>query len=426
MLTDDSIPNQDGSLPSVARDDRIVINVSGMIFETRSRTLSRFPNTLLGCPERRGLYYVRESNEYFFNRNRSAFDAILYYYQSFGRLRRPDDVPMGIFREEVEFFDLDEKIIQALLVTEGYVEEKVRELPSGSFKRKVWLLFEYPESSAVATCLAVWSMTIIVLAILASIVESMPSVQKAWVDETSTSNHTATAINLNNSRSFRDPWFVLEVAFNSWFTFEYCVRFCAAPKKFRFFISLLNLIDLTAVTPFYIMLVVDNSRLSTVSILRILRIVRVFRMFKLSRYSRSLQIIGYCVFESMRELGLLILCLFFTVVVSATLIFYVEIDVEGTGFTSIPATFWFSIQTITTIGYGDLVPETIPGKLMSAACMIFGALTLALPVLTFVSNFNKLYYRNMHESNHGSIGGKTRVIEPEIIAKVISVDSKVE
>lgn len=70
---------------------------------------------------------------------------------------------------------------------------------------------------------------------------------------------------------------------------------------------------------------------------------------------------------------------------------------SDTHFISVPATFWFSIQTITTIGYGDMVPHSPLAKLMSAACAIFGAVTLALPVLTFVSNFNTLYYKNIME-----------------------------
>ena len=145
------------------------------------------------------------------------------------------------------------------------------------------------------------------------------------------------------------------------------------------------------------MLLLNKSETNSVAVLRILRVVRVFRIFKLSRYSKSLQIIGYCVLESVRELGLLILCLFFTVIISASLLYYIELGSSETHFISVPATFWFSLQTITTIGYGDMVPHSPFAKLMSAACAIFGALTLALPVLTFVSNFNTLYYKNIME-----------------------------
>ncbi|KXJ25165.1 Potassium voltage-gated channel subfamily A member 1 [Exaiptasia diaphana] len=96
-------------------DDRIVINVSGQIFETREETLARFPNSLLGSHGKRHNYYIPEFNEYFFNRNRTAFEAILYYYQSHGKLRRPNEVPIKVFKQEIEFFELGDDILHAML-----------------------------------------------------------------------------------------------------------------------------------------------------------------------------------------------------------------------------------------------------------------------------------------------------------------------
>lgn len=81
--------------------ERVIINVSGLRVETQLRTLERFPDTLLGDPSRRDRYFDPLRNEYFFDRNRPSFDAILYYYQSAGRLRRPINVPLDVFSEEV-------------------------------------------------------------------------------------------------------------------------------------------------------------------------------------------------------------------------------------------------------------------------------------------------------------------------------------
>ena len=81
--------------------ERVIINVSGLRVETQLRTLERFPDTLLGDPARRDRYFDPLRNEYFFDRNRPSFDAILYYYQSAGRLRRPINVPLDVFSEEV-------------------------------------------------------------------------------------------------------------------------------------------------------------------------------------------------------------------------------------------------------------------------------------------------------------------------------------
>lgn len=77
--------------------ERVVINISGLRFETQLKTLSQFPETLLGDPKKRMRYFDPLRNEYFFDRNRPSFDAILYYYQSGGRLRRPVNVTLDIF-----------------------------------------------------------------------------------------------------------------------------------------------------------------------------------------------------------------------------------------------------------------------------------------------------------------------------------------
>lgn len=84
------------------------LQVSGLRFETQLRTLNQFPDTLLGDPARRIRYFDPLRNEYFFDRNRPSFDAILYYYQSGGRLRRPVNVPLDVFSEEIKFYELGE------------------------------------------------------------------------------------------------------------------------------------------------------------------------------------------------------------------------------------------------------------------------------------------------------------------------------
>jgi hypothetical protein len=86
--------------------DKVIINVSGLRFETRASTLQRYPHTLLGDKQRRALFFDYMNNEYFFERHRSSFEAILYFYQSGGRLTRPEHISAEIFLEEIKFFDL--------------------------------------------------------------------------------------------------------------------------------------------------------------------------------------------------------------------------------------------------------------------------------------------------------------------------------
>lgn len=89
--------------------DKVIINVSGLRFETRASTLQRYPHTLLGDKQRRAHFFDYMNNEYFFERHRSSFEAVLYFYQSGGRLARPENISAEIFLEEIKFFDLGKR-----------------------------------------------------------------------------------------------------------------------------------------------------------------------------------------------------------------------------------------------------------------------------------------------------------------------------
>lgn len=154
--------------------ERVVLNVAGMRFETRARTLGRFPDTLLGDPARRGRFYDGARREYFFDRHRPSFDAVLYYYQSGGRLRRPAHVPLDVFLEEVAFYGLGTAALARLREDEGCPMQPERPLPRRAFARQLWLLFEFPESSQAARVLAVVSVLVILVSIVVFCLETLP------------------------------------------------------------------------------------------------------------------------------------------------------------------------------------------------------------------------------------------------------------
>ena len=100
-------------------NQRIVINVSGLRFETQLKTLANFENTLLGNPQKRNRYFDLLRNEYFFDRSRPSFHSILYYYQSNGYLKRPANVPLDVFTEEIKFYELGEEAFNKFIEDEG-------------------------------------------------------------------------------------------------------------------------------------------------------------------------------------------------------------------------------------------------------------------------------------------------------------------
>ena len=401
-LTDDENLHPDdgpGAGGEYECSERVVINVSGLRFETQLKTLNQFPETLLGNPDRRNRYYDPLRNEYFFDRNRPSFDAILYYYQSGGRLRRPVNVPLDVFSEEIKFYELGEEAIEKYKADEGFIREEEKPLPDNEFQKRVWLLFEYPESSMAARLIAIFSVTIILLSIVIFCLETLPQF-KHYKLTNETINGTRHTIEEDDIPKFNEPFFVIETACIVWFTSELLVRFASCPEKLGFFKNIMNLIDIVAIIPYFITLgtvVADESKTNnqamSLAILRVIRLVRVFRIFKLSRHSKGLQILGQTLKASMRELGLLIFFLFIGVILFSSAVYFAEADSKDSHFKSIPDAFWWAVVTMTTVGYGDMRPIGVWGKLVGSLCAIAGVLTIALPVPVIVSNFNYFYHR---------------------------------
>ncbi|XP_010562029.1 PREDICTED: potassium voltage-gated channel subfamily A member 4 isoform X2 [Haliaeetus leucocephalus] len=387
--------------------ERVVINVSGLRFETQLKTLAQFPETLLGDPAKRGRYFDPLRNEYFFDRNRPSFDAILYYYQSGGRLKRPVNVPFDIFTEEVKFYQLGEEAMLKFREDEGFVkEEEDKALPENEFKRQVWLLFEYPESSSPARGIAIVSVLVILISIVIFCLETLPEFRddKEFVMSLSLGkglSNESLHLDAGEHTIFNDPFFIVETVCIIWFSFEFTVRCFACPSKAHFFKNIMNIIDIVSILPYFITLGTDlaqeqgsnGQQAMSFAILRIIRLVRVFRIFKLSRHSKGLQILGHTLRASMRELGLLIFFLFIGVILFSSAVYFAEADEPATHFQSIPDAFWWAVVTMTTVGYGDMKPITVGGKIVGSLCAIAGVLTIALPVPVIVSNFNYFYHR---------------------------------
>lgn len=166
----------------------------------------------------------------------------------------------------------------------------------------------------------------------------------------------------------------------------------------------MNSIDLCAIVPYFITLgtvltedkqaeeaaIVVQLRASvlgasgqdkgaSLAMLRVIRLVRVFRIFKLSRHSKGLQILGLTLKSSIRELGLLVFFLLIGIILFSSAVYYAESGSERSNFKSIPDAFWWALVTMTTVGYGDMVPLSFWGKIVGSLCAIAGVLTLALP-----------------------------------------------
>lgn len=404
-LNDSDREIEPDELYELGKDDFLFINVCGMKYVTLKKTIERYPATLLGDKNRRDQHFSKMWNAYFFDRNRQCFESILYYYQSDGILVRPPQVPMEIFIEEVTFFDLGEDEIYKLRTTEGYVPPSNNEvLPKNIWQRRVWELMEYPDSSRAARVFATVSVMIIVLSVIVFCLETMPEFSTHRMVKTGNGTFTLKRF---PPHKYAQPWFTLEVLCISWFTLEYVIRLLSSPCKKTFIKSILNMIDLLAILPYLISMSV------TAGVLRIFRLVRIFRIFKLSRHSNGLQILGKTLQASVSELGMLIFFLVLGVILFSSAMYYAE-NGQNEMFQSIPDAFWYSIVTMTTVGYGDKSPVTLYGKIVGSLCAVSGVLTIALPVPVIVSKFTFYCKRDQLSNNFTSL--ETQILWPPLVS----------
>ena len=168
------------------------------------------------------------------------------------------------------------------------------------------------------------------------------------------------------------------------FSLEYVGRLwtCTASKAFaapikgrlRFIRRPMSVVDLLSVLPFYLPFLGVDFR-----VLRALRLFRIIRVVKVGRYYSSLQLIGKVFRQKKEELVLTTCLMMLLLLLSASTMYYCEHDAQPNAFSSIPATFWWAVSTLTTVGYGDVYPITPIGKLMGSVIAILGIGMFAFP-----------------------------------------------
>lgn len=170
-------------------------------------------------------------------------------------------------------------------------------------------------------------------------------------------------------------FFVVEYAFTILFTIEYTVRVAVSPRPLKYMLSVWGIIDLLSVIPFYVGLVAPDYHYLLV--LRLFRLLRVFRILKLFRFIREAQFLFNSLSASAHKIGVFLFAVLTIVVLLGTVMYVVEGD--DNGFTSIPQSIYWTVVTITTVGYGDITPQSTFGKFIATIVMLCGYAIIAIP-----------------------------------------------
>ncbi|XP_053383374.1 potassium voltage-gated channel protein Shaw-like isoform X14 [Mercenaria mercenaria] len=427
-------------------DNRVIMNVGGIRHETYKATLKKIPATRLSRLTEALANYDPVLNEYFFDRHPGVFAQILNYYRS-GKLHYPTDVCGPLFEEELEFWGLDSNQVEPCCwmtytthrdtqdvlgildrldldtdkPTEDDImkkfgwEEQHRAGELNFWQRiqpKIWALFDEPYSSTSAKIIAVVSVFFIIVSILSFCLKTHPEM-RVPVLSNATTNISDKNISWRLEKQRTEPheaFFYIECVSNAWFTFEIIIRFVVAPIKLDFLKAPVNIIDIVATLSFYLDFLLTKLKQES-DILEFFSIIRIMRLYKLTRHFAGLKILIHTFKASAKELVLLIFFLVLGIVVFAALIFYAErIQYNPTNdFESIPVGLWWAIVTMTTVGYGDMVPKTYVGMFVGSLCALTGVLTIALPVPVIVSNFALFY---SHTQARSKLPKKRRRVLP--------------
>jgi voltage-gated potassium channel len=166
-----------------------------------------------------------------------------------------------------------------------------------------------------------------------------------------------------------------EWGFTVLFTIEYLLRLFSVRRPLRYALSAYGIIDLIAILPSYISLLLPGTQ--NLLVIRLLRLLRIFRVLKLAEYLHESRTLVYALRASARKIFVFLLTVVTIVVVVGTLMYVIE--GEEHGFTNIPLSIYWAVVTLTTVGYGDLAPATTAGRALAAVLMLTGYGIIAVP-----------------------------------------------
>ena len=174
---------------------------------------------------------------------------------------------------------------------------------------------------------------------------------------------------------YRYEFSVLEWILTILFSLEFLLRIWISPKPLKYIFSFWGAVDFLSILPTYLSLIVHSYHYFL--IVRIFRLLRVFRILKLARFNTEMLVLVRALKASRHKIGIFVMTVLSIVTIMGTVMYVIEGGEKG--FTSIPQSIYWAIVTVTTVGYGDMVPSSALGKFISSIAMIVGFAIIAVP-----------------------------------------------
>ena len=398
-----------GKTAKCTKAQRLILNVGGVIFETLEATLSVHPNTLLGDPERRIKYLNHHTGEFIFHRRFTCFDAILFFYQSNGILAKPQTVDQLTFESELVFFEIPLVKSKSLPHTHCKLAQPKRGWQQGeTMVRTLRRLFNRPFSSPLSSIIATLNILVTILLISEFCVSTLSKNRRlSPVDPVSV---------LRKGERFK-ALAAAELSCMLFLNVDFVIRLLLSQQRFRFLISHLSIIDIVTMLSYHCSVLLSNLNIGFRDgyYLHLLRQIRILQMFRLSRYNHGFRSLLQTISRSLTHLWsfILIIPIMSTCFASMMFVFeeghYIQ-DINCLNrckpFGSLSDWFWYSIITITTVGYGDVYPRTVFGKIIGTVCALFGVILFCLLTPVIFRQFVEQYY--IPKLNSRKIDGQER------------------
>nr|XP_061790985.1 potassium voltage-gated channel subfamily V member 2-like [Nerophis lumbriciformis] len=418
--------------------NNIKVNVGGKVFHIPKKCALRYPHTRIGslaastdkarlitlCDD-----YSVKNNEFFFDHDPAFFHHICHFYAS-GELWVIREMCPFNFEEEIAYWGLSLKDIRrcCCMVFEEKVDEmkdnlKVeRELMAeievkyddelfkgmmfGEIRKHLWNIVENPYTSMWAKAFSVVSNLFVLFSIVAMSLNTVEELENYCVW----------------GKTHMDWVEIVTIVF---FALEYLIRLATTPNIKLFLKSGLNFVDMVAVMPYFAQIILeaafgtedgntpkDLKTLANVSklshVLKVVKLLRIFRILKLARHSTGMRAFGFTLRQCYQQASCILLFIAMGIFTFSALLHSAERETEDSPISSIPYAWWWAAVSISTVGYGDVVPVTILGRIVAFGCISFGIILNGMPISFLFNKFSD-YYAKLKAQEYNTISVQRRL-----------------